>query len=125
MVTVSPPLKASLLCRGQKFKGAETPLLDGKNPNPFAERPSTARQMAQAKSALNAALDELDKPVNMPEGLDPSVWQRMCQARRAKIESENLVSDSDSVVSQTDSENVTHQIHWWQKHGELGLAAKT
>ena len=90
-------LMVSLMFRGQKFKGADTPLLDGKNPNPFAERPSTARQMAQAKSALNAALDELDKPSNMPEGLDPSVWQRMCAVRRSKIESENLVSDFGSV----------------------------
>ncbi|XP_076460305.1 cilia- and flagella-associated protein 43-like [Babylonia areolata] len=77
--------------RGQKFKGADTPLLDGRNPNPFAERPSTARQNAQAQSALDAALADLDKPVHMPEGLEPSIWQRMCQYRRTKIESENMV----------------------------------
>lgn len=86
--------------RGQKFKGADTPVLDGRNPNPFAERPSTARQNAQAQSSLEAALADLDKPVNMPEGLDASVWQRMCQYRRTKIESENLVKQKALMLAE-------------------------
>ncbi|KAL8576297.1 hypothetical protein ACOMHN_006220 [Nucella lapillus] len=86
--------------RGQKFKGADTPLLDGRNPNPFAERPSTARQSAQAQWSLEAALGDLDKPVNMPEGLDPAVWHRMCQYRRTKIDSENLVKQKALVLAE-------------------------
>ncbi|KAK7108965.1 cilia- and flagella-associated protein 43-like isoform X2 [Littorina saxatilis] len=86
--------------RGQKFKGAETPLLDGKNPNPFAERPSTARQNAQSKAAVTAALDDMDKPNNMPDGLDPSVWHRMCQYRRTKMESENLVKQKALMLAE-------------------------
>lgn len=84
-------LPDNLCDRGFKFKGADTPQLDAKSPNPFSDRPSTARQNAQAKAALEAALDDLDKPSNMPDGLDPSVWHRMCNYRRAKIECENLV----------------------------------
>jgi hypothetical protein len=33
-------------------------------PNPFADRPSTARQHAQAKSSLEAAIHDLDKDSN-------------------------------------------------------------
>lgn len=81
-----------LVChRGLKFKAPDTSseLVPS---NPFAERPSTAQQNAQTKLLLEAALDELDKPANMPEGLDPTVWQRLCNYRRAKIESENMVN---------------------------------
>ncbi|XP_068597731.1 cilia- and flagella-associated protein 43 [Brachionichthys hirsutus] len=37
---------------------------------------------------LLTAMEELDAPENMPEGLDPSVWKRFCQVRRIKVESE-------------------------------------
>ncbi len=37
------------------------------------------------------AMEELDAPENMPEGLDPFVWERFCLARRAKVESEQKV----------------------------------
>lgn len=86
--------------RGHKFKGADTPLMDGRNPNPFAERPSTARQLAQAKAALDAALDDLDKVSNMPDGVDVSIWHRMCQYRRTKIESENLVKQNALMLAE-------------------------
>lgn len=34
---------------------------------------------------------ELDHPAHMPEGLDEHVWQRLVQARRMKVESEQKV----------------------------------
>ncbi|XP_039927326.1 cilia- and flagella-associated protein 43 [Hirundo rustica] len=44
-----------------------------------------------ALSLLMKAMDELDSPEHMPSGLDPSVWERFCLARRSKMESEELV----------------------------------
>ncbi|RMC11416.1 hypothetical protein DUI87_11535 [Hirundo rustica rustica] len=44
-----------------------------------------------ALSLLMKAMDELDSPEHMPSGLDPSVWECFCLARRSKMESEELV----------------------------------
>ena len=60
-------------------------------PNPFADRPSTARQNAQSKAYMDTAMDDLDKAVNCPEGVEPQVWERLCMYRRQKVENENLV----------------------------------
>ena len=40
---------------------------------------------------MEAALTELDRDTNCPEGISVDVWQRMCQYRRVKVESERLV----------------------------------
>lgn len=37
------------------------------------------------------AMEELDAPENIPEGLNPSVWERFCLVRRMKVESEQKV----------------------------------
>lgn len=37
------------------------------------------------------AMDELDNISNMPEGLDPFVWEHFCTTRRAKVENEYKV----------------------------------
>ncbi|XP_060599927.1 cilia- and flagella-associated protein 43-like [Ruditapes philippinarum] len=60
-------------------------------PNPFADRPSTARQNAQSKAYMDTAMEDLDKPVNCPEGVEPHVWERLCMYRRQKVENENLL----------------------------------
>jgi len=44
------------------------------------------------RHSLESALVDLDKPINMPEGVDESAWQRLCVYRKAKIESEMLVT---------------------------------
>ncbi|NXC44621.1 CFA43 protein, partial [Penelope pileata] len=44
-----------------------------------------------ALTRLMKAMDELDKPEHMPDGLDPSTWEHFCLARRNKVESEQLV----------------------------------
>ena len=41
--------------------------------------------------SLEKAMAELDHPGHMPEGLDEHVWQRLVQARRMKVESEQKV----------------------------------
>lgn len=78
-----------------RLKGFDTPApstADTSIPNPFADRPSTARQHAQAKSQLDAAIQDLDKISNIPEGVEEAVWQRLCAYRREKIENDLLVS---------------------------------
>ena len=78
-----------------RLKGFDTPApptaSDSTLPNPFADRPSTARQHSQAKHQLDGAINEMDKDVNCPEGVEPHVWQRLCQYRREKIENDLLV----------------------------------
>ena len=69
----------------------ETPILDANSGNPFAERPSTARQTMMQKHVIDSALSDLDKPVNMPDGVEDGAWERLCKYRRAKINSEMLV----------------------------------
>ena len=80
-------------CRATKIlhQRGETPILDANSGNPFAERPSTARQNMMQRHALDNAIAELDKPVNMPEGVEDHAWERLCKYRKTKIESELLV----------------------------------
>ncbi|XP_073210542.1 cilia- and flagella-associated protein 43 isoform X3 [Lepidochelys kempii] len=59
--------------------------------NPYGDRPGSARAYKEALAHLMKAIDEMDDPENMPEGLDPTVWERFCLARRTKVESEQLV----------------------------------
>ncbi|NXO29551.1 CFA43 protein, partial [Cisticola juncidis] len=57
--------------------------------NPYVTR--SAENYQDAHSLLMKALDELDSPEHMPSGLDHSVWEHFCLARRNKMESEKLV----------------------------------
>ncbi|KAJ8402751.1 hypothetical protein AAFF_G00364230 [Aldrovandia affinis] len=63
----------------------------------YKRRPRVQRIRAQTDDASEGAsqmikaMEDLDRPENMPEDLDASVWQRFCQARRAKVESEQRV----------------------------------
>uniref|UniRef100_A0A8C8RE15 Uncharacterized protein n=1 Tax=Pelusios castaneus TaxID=367368 RepID=A0A8C8RE15_9SAUR len=59
--------------------------------NPYGDRPGSARAYKEALAHLMKAIDEMDDPGNMPEGLDLPVWERFCLARRTKVESEQLV----------------------------------
>nr|XP_034327595.1 cilia- and flagella-associated protein 43 isoform X6 [Crassostrea gigas] len=89
-----------------RLKGFDTPApstADSSLPNPFADRPSTARQHAQAKSQLEAAINDLDKISNMPEGIDESVWQRLCAYRREKIENDLLIKQKALVLAEMDN----------------------
>ncbi|KAK3096042.1 hypothetical protein FSP39_022384 [Pinctada imbricata] len=90
-----------------RLKGFDTPApptaSDSSLPNPFADRPSTARQHAQAKNQLDAAIHDLDKDSNCPEGTEPHVWQRLCQYRREKIENDLLIKQKALVVAEMEN----------------------
>lgn len=59
--------------------------------NPFKEGALLGTAPSDGLSLMMKAMEELDAPENMPEGLDPVVWERFCLARRAKVESEQKV----------------------------------
>ncbi|XP_021007063.1 cilia- and flagella-associated protein 43 [Mus caroli] len=58
---------------------------------PYGERPGSAKLNKENLAQLMKAMDELDNINNMPEGLDPSVWEHFCSTRRAKVENEYKV----------------------------------
>ncbi|XP_033371395.1 cilia- and flagella-associated protein 43 isoform X3 [Parus major] len=53
-----------------------------------------------ALSLLMKAMDELDSPEHRPSGLDQSVWERFCLARRNKRKSEELVKWKSLALSE-------------------------
>ncbi|XP_066047799.1 cilia- and flagella-associated protein 43 [Chamaea fasciata] len=57
--------------------------------NPYVK--GSPEDYQDALSLLMKAMDELDSPEHKPSGLDQSVWERFCLARRNKVESEELV----------------------------------
>ncbi|XP_010742471.3 cilia- and flagella-associated protein 43 isoform X1 [Larimichthys crocea] len=61
------------------------------NSNLFKEKHLCASLAPDAFGEMLKAMEELDAPENMPEGLNPSIWERFCLARRAKAESEQKV----------------------------------
>ncbi|KFW76493.1 WD repeat-containing protein 96, partial [Manacus vitellinus] len=63
-------------------------LLD--TPNPYGNC-SGSEDYKDALTLLMKAMDELDSPEHMPEGLEQSIWKNFCLARRKKMESEELV----------------------------------
>ncbi|XP_030721405.2 cilia- and flagella-associated protein 43 [Globicephala melas] len=58
---------------------------------PFGERPGSGKLNKDAFAQLMKAMDDLDSINNMPQGLDPSVWEHFCMTRRAKVENEQKV----------------------------------
>ncbi|KFZ54451.1 WD repeat-containing protein 96, partial [Antrostomus carolinensis] len=59
--------------------------------NPYGDCSGSAEDYKDALTHLMKAMDELDSPEHMPDGLDPSIWKHFCLARRNKMESEELV----------------------------------
>lgn len=79
------------LYRAYKFKGTES--LNSNETeivNIFHENPSSQKPTAQ--SNLEAILEEMDRFFHMPEGLDPKIWMKFCQIRRAKFLKEQQVN---------------------------------
>ncbi|XP_028632191.1 cilia- and flagella-associated protein 43 [Grammomys surdaster] len=58
---------------------------------PYGDRPGSAKLNKENFAQLMKSMDELDNISNMPEGLDPSVWEHFCTTRRAKVENEYKV----------------------------------
>ncbi|KAM6130290.1 cilia- and flagella-associated protein 43 [Phoenicopterus ruber ruber] len=59
--------------------------------NPYRDCSSSSKDYKDALTLLMKAMDELDSPEHMPNGLDLSIWEHFCLARRNKMESEELV----------------------------------
>lgn len=59
--------------------------------NPFKEQRLCGSLAPDALGKMLKAMEELDAPENIPEGLNPSIWERFCLVRRAKVESEQKV----------------------------------
>lgn len=76
----------SVLCVCTRTPRTET-LLD--TANPYVKR--SVEDYQDALSLLMKTLDELDSPEHKPSGLDQSLWEHFCLARRNKMESEELV----------------------------------
>uniref|UniRef100_H0UV81 Cilia- and flagella-associated protein 43 n=1 Tax=Cavia porcellus TaxID=10141 RepID=H0UV81_CAVPO len=58
---------------------------------PFREPAGAGKLSKDTFAQLMKAMDELDNINNMPEGLDPAVWDHFCVTRRAKVENEYKV----------------------------------
>lgn len=58
---------------------------------PYGERPASGKLSKDNFTQLMKSMDELDNISNMPEGLDPFVWEHFCTTRRAKVENEYKV----------------------------------
>ncbi|XP_036027893.1 cilia- and flagella-associated protein 43 isoform X3 [Onychomys torridus] len=58
---------------------------------PYGERPGSGKLNKENFIQLMKSMDELDSIHNMPEGLDPTVWEHFCITRRAKVENEYKV----------------------------------
>ncbi|KAM6329855.1 cilia- and flagella-associated protein 43 isoform 2-T2 [Podargus strigoides] len=58
---------------------------------PYGHCSGSGEDHKDALTLLMKVVDELDSPEHMPDGLDPSMWERFCLARRKKIKSEELV----------------------------------
>lgn len=79
--------------RGQKTLKAAT------DTHAEGESASTYKQSYTAMHSLEKAMADLDSPEHMPEGLDEHVWQRLVEARRIKVESEQRVKAKALVLA--------------------------
>ncbi|KAM4607453.1 cilia- and flagella-associated protein 43 [Polymixia lowei] len=61
------------------------------NISPFKERLLFGWAATDGLCQMLKAMEELDAAENMPEGLEPSIWERFCLVRRAKVGSEQQV----------------------------------
>nr|XP_020456113.1 cilia- and flagella-associated protein 43 [Monopterus albus] len=61
------------------------------NSNPFKEEHLCGSLATDTLCKMLKAMEELDTPDNMPEGLNPSIWERFCLVRRTKVESEQKI----------------------------------
>ncbi|XP_069737532.1 LOW QUALITY PROTEIN: cilia- and flagella-associated protein 43-like [Phaenicophaeus curvirostris] len=68
--------------------------------NPYGNCSGSAEDYKDARTLLRKSMDELDSPEYMPNGLDPSIWERFCLARRNKMETEELVKQKDQTLAE-------------------------
>ncbi|XP_021355562.1 cilia- and flagella-associated protein 43-like isoform X2 [Mizuhopecten yessoensis] len=89
-----------------RLKGFDAPApssMDHSVPNPFADRPSTASFNTRAKNQLENSINDLDKDINAPEGIEPHIWQRLCKYRREKIENDVMTKEKALVLAEMEA----------------------
>ncbi|XP_015275585.1 PREDICTED: cilia- and flagella-associated protein 43 [Gekko japonicus] len=59
--------------------------------NPYGDRPGSVKALQDAYTQLMKGIDEMDEFGNKPEGLDYTIWDRLCVSRRTKVESEQQI----------------------------------
>ncbi|XP_055026578.2 cilia- and flagella-associated protein 43 [Misgurnus anguillicaudatus] len=60
--------------------------------NLFKEGAQLGTAASEGLTLMMKAMEELDAPKNMPQGLDPVVWKKFCLARQTKVESEHQIN---------------------------------
>ncbi|XP_029106891.1 cilia- and flagella-associated protein 43 isoform X2 [Scleropages formosus] len=63
-------------------------------------RVQSGRAAGEGLDQLKKAIEELDSPENMPEGLDSAAWERFCVARRTKVDSEQKVKQKALMLAE-------------------------
>uniref|UniRef100_A0A4X2JM10 Cilia- and flagella-associated protein 43 n=1 Tax=Vombatus ursinus TaxID=29139 RepID=A0A4X2JM10_VOMUR len=66
--------------------------------SPFGERRGSVQIQKENFAQLMNGMEELDNPINMPEGIEPAVWMHFCDLRRTKVESEQKVKQKALVM---------------------------
>lgn len=61
------------------------------NQNPFKEQSLCGSLASDGLGKILMAMEDLDAHEHMPEGLNPTIWERFCLVRRTKVESEQKV----------------------------------
>uniref|UniRef100_A0A8C5LP26 Cilia- and flagella-associated protein 43 n=1 Tax=Jaculus jaculus TaxID=51337 RepID=A0A8C5LP26_JACJA len=107
-----------LFKRRPRFHKQKTPT-DVGNMVPFGDHTGAGKLNKDNFAQLMKGMDDLDNINNMPDGLDPNVWEHFCTTRRAKVENEYKVKQkSASLLEMTaflrkrvdDDETVQHEI---------------
>ncbi|CAJ1067274.1 cilia- and flagella-associated protein 43 isoform X2 [Xyrichtys novacula] len=70
------------------------------NSNPLKEQRLCGSLAPDALGKMLKAMEELDAPENMPEGLNGSVWEKFCLVRRTKVESEQKVKSNALILAE-------------------------
>ncbi|XP_053730912.1 cilia- and flagella-associated protein 43 isoform X5 [Synchiropus splendidus] len=99
---------------------------------PFKEQTPCASQGPDAFDKMLKAMEELDAKENMPEGLNPSVWERFCHVRRAKAASEQKVrvnaltmAEMQAFLQRRNEENMAAEQQIQTLNRELESSLKT
>ena len=84
-------LTPSCLLRLQKRSTQSDNSNSSSNNSPYKDGPVYGWSAAEELSQTLKGMKDLDTAENMPEGLDPSIWEKFCVLRSAKVQCEHQV----------------------------------
>lgn len=64
--------------------------------------PKMVKTAPVAMAAQALSLQELDRDIHCPEGVELDAWKRLCQLRRKKISSEEEIASIVSELAETE-----------------------